>query len=105
MADQDRFYSEFLKTLHFFIDKIADGYLRKQEVFDYASNLPVEDIPGVVVNAYPGALFIKCEGQQSEQVPSSAYNRNFKFEKDMKIIVSKKGGTIIQVIPKEKDEE
>lgn len=105
MADQDRYYSEFLKSLHFFIDKIADGYLRRQEVFDYASNLPVEDITGVVVNALPGALYIKCEGQQSESVPSSAYNRSFKFEKDMDVIVSKKGGTIIRVVPKEKSEE
>ena len=104
MADPDRYYSEFLKSLHFFIDKIADGYLRKQEVFDYASNLPVEEVPGVVINAFPSVLYIKCEGQQSELVPSSAYNRNYKFERDMEIIVSKKGGTIIRVIPKEKAE-
>lgn len=101
MKDQDRYYSEFLKLLHFFIDKIADGYSRRQEVFDYASNLPVEEVSGIVTSALQGVLYIKCEGQNPEQVPSSAYNRNSKFENDMEIIVSKKGGTIIRIIPKE----
>ena len=90
--------------LHFFIDKIAEGYSRKLEVFDYASNLPVEEVSGIVTSALPSALYIKCEGQKSEQVPSSAYNRSFKFENGMEIIVSRKGGTIIRVIPKEKAE-
>lgn len=101
IADRDCYYSVFLKLLHFFIDKISEGYLRRQEVFDYASNLSVEELHGVVTSALPSALYIKCEGQQSELVPTSAYNRGSKFENGMKLLVSKKGGTIIRVVPEE----
>ena len=97
IADQDSYYSVYLKLLHFFIDKISEGYLRRQEVFDYASNLSVEELHGVVTSALPSALYIKCEGQQTELVPASAYNRNTFFENGMKLIVSKKGGTIVRV--------
>lgn len=99
IAEPDFYYSEFLKLLHFFIDKISEGYLRRQEVFDFASNLPEDELHGIVTNALPGALYIKCDGQESEPVPGTAYNRSTKFENGMELKIKKKGGTIIQVVP------
>lgn len=101
IADQDRYYSEFLKLLHFYIDKISEGYIRHQEVFDYASNLSIEELPGVVTSALPSVLYVRCDGQSVEQVPYRAYNHSIHFENGMPVTVSKKGGTIISVTPRE----
>ena len=100
MAEPDRYYSEFLKVLFFYIDKISEGYPRWQQVFDYASNLPEEEVPAIVSSVLPGALFIRCEGEKAEPVPRSAYNRYSHFENGMEVLVVRKGGTIIRIIPK-----
>lgn len=101
MKEPDFYYSEFLKVLYFYIDKISEGYTRRQELFDYASNVATQEVTltGTVFSALAGALYIKCGGGKSELAPPSSYNRKLKFERDMRIRVTKRGGTIISIVP------
>lgn len=100
MKEPDYYYSDFLKVLHFYIDKISEGYTRRQELFDYASKVATEEetLTGTVFSALPGALYIKCEGGKSELAPLSSYNRKLKFERDMRVRVTKRGGIIISIV-------
>lgn len=99
IAEQDQYYTIFLKTLFYFVDKISEGFSKRKELFDYSKDIPLEEKTAVVSSALPGALFIRLEGQSPIQVPQEAYSKSMDFHNDMEVLVSVKGGTILKVTP------
>lgn len=100
LNNKEFYYTEFLKILFFFVDKLSNGYKLLDQLIDFSSSILTEENEGTISSALPGALYVKVGNSPAEEVPYSAYNRKIKYETGMPVIVSKKGGTIIKVSPK-----
>lgn len=111
LTHKNRYYSIFFSELSYFVNKIIEGALKLASLIEYAESLSddveEESVPDVVEEEYkvfsvlPGALFVKAEGGQSEQVPENVYDRKAQFRVGMPVIVTKTAGAITGVIPKE----
>ncbi len=99
MKCADEYYVEFLKLLFYFVEKISSGYKLRGQLADLASSVSEEKLIGVVSSVLPSAMYVKIGENKTESVPITAYNRSTKFSNGMPVIITRKGGTIIKVIP------
>ena len=92
-------YIEFMTLLNSVISKVSVGFLAKEDLYKFAESYGVEECEGVVSSALASALYVKVNNGNASNVPSTAYDHNTKFENGMKVRVTMKHGTIVNVIP------
>lgn len=101
LPHQNRYYALFFSELTYFVNKITDGKEYTDALVKYAQSLVEFDEEYIVTSVLPSALYIKKEGNQPDLVPANAYRKSITFEKGMVVIVTRKGGIITEVKPRQ----
>ena len=80
-----KYYVDFICLLNQFVEKIASGFLQKDNLYALVQSYGIEEVDGVVSSALPSALYIKVGNDKAEVVPSTAYDHKTSFVNDMKV--------------------
>lgn len=92
-----KYYIEFMALLNSFIGKISFGYNYRDTLSKFAISYGVEECEGCISTILPGAIFIKINGKDPQQVPSEAYDRSNNFKEGDKVVVKLKKGLVVRV--------
>ena len=92
-------YIEFMTLLNLVVSKVSVGFKAKDVLYKFASSYGIEEYEGIVSSVLPSALYVKVGNEKALSVPSTAYDHSIRFENEMKVLVTIKKGTILNVLP------